>query len=59
MTQEYQQLLPSFQEAKYGSYIVIPLKYDEATNASDHIGAFQEFPVETNDLMEQTRRMFD
>ena len=59
MTQEYQQLLPSFQEAKYGSFIVIPLKYDEATKASDHIGAFQEFPVETNDLMEQTRRMFD
>ena len=56
---EYQSMLPVFQDAEYGSYLIIPLKYDETTVSSAHIGAFQEYPVETNDLMEQTRRMFD
>lgn len=59
MNQEYQELMPCFRQAQYGSYIIIPLKYDEATAAADHVGAFQEFPVVTADLMEQTRRMFD
>ena len=50
---EYQSMLPVFQDAEYGSYLIIPLKYDETTVSSAHIGAFQEYPVETNDLMDR------
>ena len=59
MTEEYKELLPVFGKAAYGSYLIIPLKYETKVRQDWLKEIAEPSPVTTMDLMEQTRAVYD